>query len=187
MLISREKRDKNYAEYILYMWQVEDLIRANNCDISQIKKTIIPQYETDVDEETKQELVDWWDNLAEMMKIEKKEKSGHLQILINSVNEMNHFHSQLLSSTQHLDYQMKFSSVLPMINELKTKIKPEPQNDIEAMLTVIYLSIMMKIKGDKITDSTNQAIKVFSEVLALLSKLYKDDEEGKIEWNLNEN
>ena len=27
MLIAREKRKSNVAEYILYMWQVEDLLR----------------------------------------------------------------------------------------------------------------------------------------------------------------
>ena len=33
MIIARRKRKENIAEYLLYMWQVEDLIRANNFDM----------------------------------------------------------------------------------------------------------------------------------------------------------
>ena len=32
MIIARQKRKENIAEYLLYMWQVEDLIRANKFD-----------------------------------------------------------------------------------------------------------------------------------------------------------
>lgn len=38
MIIASRKRKENIAEYILYMWQIEDIIRANSCDIEQIKK-----------------------------------------------------------------------------------------------------------------------------------------------------
>ena len=33
MIIARQKRKENIAEYLLYMWQVEDLIRANKFDM----------------------------------------------------------------------------------------------------------------------------------------------------------
>ena len=36
MIIARRKRKENIAEYLLYMWQVEDLIRANNFDMDSI-------------------------------------------------------------------------------------------------------------------------------------------------------
>ncbi len=31
--IADRLKEKNIAEYLIYMWQVEDLLRANNCDI----------------------------------------------------------------------------------------------------------------------------------------------------------
>ena len=37
MIIARRKRKENIAEYLLYMWQVEDLIRANNFDMDSAK------------------------------------------------------------------------------------------------------------------------------------------------------
>ncbi len=44
MLIAREKRKTNIAEYILYMWEIEDLIRANGFDIDKIDRNIIRRF-----------------------------------------------------------------------------------------------------------------------------------------------
>lgn len=38
MFVSRQLKEKNIAEYLIYMWQIEDLIRANGCDMEKIKK-----------------------------------------------------------------------------------------------------------------------------------------------------
>ena len=43
MIIARQKRKENIAEYLLYMWQVEDLIRANKFDMDSINRTVIAQ------------------------------------------------------------------------------------------------------------------------------------------------
>ena len=47
MLIAETKRKENMAEYLLYMWQVEDLIRANGCDIDAIERNLISRYDVD--------------------------------------------------------------------------------------------------------------------------------------------
>ena len=41
MIIAQKKRKENIVEYMLYMWQVENLIRANNLDMDKIEQTII--------------------------------------------------------------------------------------------------------------------------------------------------
>lgn len=78
MNIASEKRKSNIAEYILYMWQVEDSIRAYNLDIAEIEKNVInPQNLT---EEQHKMQVEWYESLIDMMRRENVEKSGHLQI-----------------------------------------------------------------------------------------------------------
>lgn len=47
MFTAEQLRKQNIAEYLLYMWQIEDLIRANDCDIEKIKATVIPSYGLD--------------------------------------------------------------------------------------------------------------------------------------------
>ena len=44
MNIAKQLRNKNIAEYLLYMWQTEDILRANHCDIDQLRKNVIAQF-----------------------------------------------------------------------------------------------------------------------------------------------
>ena len=38
MYIAKKLRKTSIAEYLLYMWQIEDLIRAYGCSIGRIKR-----------------------------------------------------------------------------------------------------------------------------------------------------
>ena len=49
MIIAQKKRKENIAEYLLYMWQVEDLIRAAGVSPEGVEQLLLPRY--DVDEE----------------------------------------------------------------------------------------------------------------------------------------
>ncbi len=61
MIIAQQRKKENLAEYILYMWQVEDIIRAYNFDITAIEKNIIAHFKET--EEKQKEIYDWYDNL----------------------------------------------------------------------------------------------------------------------------
>ena len=54
MFISQQLRKKNIAEYLLYMWQVEDTIRAFGCSLSRIRRDYIDKF--DYNEEEKEEV-----------------------------------------------------------------------------------------------------------------------------------
>ena len=62
MKIAQQLKAKNIAEYLIYMWQVEDLIRANGCDIDKIRENIISRYP----EEERPALEEWYGNLIDM-------------------------------------------------------------------------------------------------------------------------
>ena len=47
MIIAEQKRKENIAEYLLYMYQVEDMIRANKLDLESIEQTLISKFEVD--------------------------------------------------------------------------------------------------------------------------------------------
>ena len=44
MIIASQKRKENIAEYLLYMWQIEDIIRAYKLDIDTIDEQIVSKY-----------------------------------------------------------------------------------------------------------------------------------------------
>ena len=47
MIVASKKRKENIAEYLLYMWQIEDLIRANGLDMDKIRTNIIDRFDLD--------------------------------------------------------------------------------------------------------------------------------------------
>ena len=46
MIIAEQKYKENIIEYIIYIRQIQDIIRLANCDIEEINKLIIDQYKT---------------------------------------------------------------------------------------------------------------------------------------------
>ena len=54
MFIAKKLRQENVCEYLLYMWQIEDLIRALGLDMDRINDQIIKTYP--VSEAEKKEL-----------------------------------------------------------------------------------------------------------------------------------
>lgn len=79
MYISQQLKKKNIAEYLLYMWQVEDMLRASNFDMEVVKKNIIDPYPSLTDEQ-RRELTQWYQDLINMMHDEQVMQKGHVQI-----------------------------------------------------------------------------------------------------------
>lgn len=95
MYTASQKRKENIAEYLLYMWQIEDLIRANNLDIDKIRSSIIDLY--DLPPEKKKEMEEWYESLIDMMRREGVEKNGHLQLNKNVIIQLDDLHRQLMA------------------------------------------------------------------------------------------
>ena len=79
MLIAKRTKENNIAEHVIYMFQIEDIIRANNLDLDSIIKTLIePQIR---DEKLVQEYKAWYAILIKTMKNEGVDKKGHISDL----------------------------------------------------------------------------------------------------------
>ena len=178
MLIAKQKRKENIAEYILYLFQVEDLIRAFNLDAGLIQQQLISRYETD--EITSPQITEWYLNLARMMEKEGIQKTGHLQFLTNIINELNEFHLTLIKTELDKMYVQVFRSTAGILSELRQKNKTT-DNDIQLALDTIYGYLLLKIQKKEISGETTGAIKQLSGWLGLLSKLYKDFEAGELD------
>ncbi len=177
MIISREKKQKNIAEYILYMWQIEDLIRAYSFDLVAIEREIISRF--DLDEQTKKEMVDWYDNLIQNMLNEKVEKRGHIRAIENIVNDLYKLHLKLLDSEHNPEYKKEFEQLLPYLSDLLKKVKSKEKNIIKILLETLYGILLLKIKKEKISKKTLEATKKISEFISLLVKKYHQNEKDE--------
>ncbi len=180
MIIARQKRNENIAEYILYMWQLEDLIRANDFDLARINREIVSRFEAGGAE--KKKIFDWYEELVEAMKTEKITVQGHLQLLVSLVADLDDFHFRLIESPQHSDYQELYGDSVHNISDFRLKMNNRDKiSDMEVCLTVLYGYMLMKMKKRTISDDTLEAIETIRRMMALLAAKYKAFEEGSLE------
>ena len=162
MYISQQLKKKNIAEYLLYMWQVEDLIRANGCDMERIRKNIIEPYPAT--DEQKKELARWYEDLINMMQQEGVLEKGHVQINKNIIVWLTDLHLRLLRSPKFPYYS-------------GDKDVPELETCFDAM----YGVLMLKLQKKEISEETMKAVKAISDLLAMLAGYYIKDKEGDLE------
>ena len=176
MYIAQELRKKNIAEYLLYMWHIEDLIRAYGCSLARINKEYISKFEYTDDQ--KEEMIDWYGNLIRMMNLEGKRESGHLQINAIIIQELNELHNNLLQSTKFPFYNAEYYKVLPFIVELRNK-GDKDINEIETCMNALYGTMMLRLQNKTISPDTEHAIKEISTFIGMLNDYYiKDKKEG---------
>lgn len=144
----RSKKD-NIAEYILYLWQMEDYLRA------------FPQHA-----DATPELHD----LNEMMHREGIIEGGHLALATNALSEMEELHAQLLD--EDALYRAAIIRLTPQLNLLKAKTDKPTMSDIEACLVLLYQIMMLRLQHREISPETAGVQQQATQVLQFLSKTY---------------
>ena len=174
MITASAKKRENIAEYLLYMWQIEDLIRAQDLDIDRIQENIIDKY-AGLDEQQKKEMREWYESLIDMMRREDVVKSGHIQLNKNVIIALEDLHRRLLADSKFASYSAQFYHTLPIIVELRAKAGDNKVGEIETCFNALYGILMLRLQGKEISEETKQAAAQVSKFLALLSHYYKLD------------
>ncbi|MDR2915327.1 MAG: DUF4924 family protein [Tannerella sp.] len=174
MIIARQKRKENIVEYLIYMWQVEDLIRACHFDMDKIEECVISQYEQP--ENIKQEIRGWFQELIDMMRSEGVTENGHIQINKNVVAELTDLHLRLLKSPRENIYGTLYYKTLPAIAQLRSKSGGNDISELETCLTAVYGYLLLKMQGKEISSETTESIKQISSLLAFLAARFHEEE-----------
>ena len=184
MLVSRELRKKNIAEYLLYMWQVEDLLRANDLSLDKIKDSIVEPY--NLPAELSAELLQWYADLIDMMHQEDVKENGHLQINRNVIINLTDLHQRLLHSPKVPFYSAAYYKALPFIVEFRTKSDGRDKNELENCFDALYMVWMMKLQKRGMNEETLKATAEISKFISMLSLYFKKDEQGKLDLESEE-
>ena len=178
MIIASQKRKENIAEYLLYMWQIEDIIRANDLDIDKIETNVINKFQ--LTDPQKKEMTEWYESLIDMMRRENVEKCGHLQLNKNVIIQLTDLHLALLKDPRFSQYTAEFYKALPYIVELRAKSGENPTGEIETCFNALYGMLMLRLQNKDVTPETQNAVAQISKFLASLSKNYHLDREDKL-------
>lgn len=180
MFIANQLRQHNIAEYLLYMWQIEDTIRAFGCSLSRIRREYIDRFE--YSEEEKEEEIDWFGNLIKMMNEEGCRERGHLQINQVTLQLLSELHQQLLASSKFPFYSTTYYKVLPFIVELRNRGANKSENEIETCLNALYGVMMLRLQQKEVTPNTEHAVKEISNFVGMLSDYYQQDKVRPLEF-----
>ena len=180
MFIAKKLKKENICEYLLYMWQVEDLIRAFGLNLEAINERIIANYP--VTEAERKTLYEWYESLIEMMRLENVQEKGHLQLNKNTIIELNELHGLLLKSGKDAGYNAKFYHVLPFISQLRNQQQDSQLSDIELCFNFQYGIMLLRMKKAEITPETLQAQTEISKFMVLLTRNYQLFQDGELDF-----
>lgn len=173
MFVASQKRKENIAEYLLYMWQIEDLIRANNLDIDRLRHNIIDP--SPLSDDQRRRLTEWYESLIDMMRAEGVAESGHLQINKSVLSQLAELHQKLLADPRQTDYSALFYKTLPFIVELRAKAGESAKGEIETCFTALYGMLMLRLQAKEISAETEAAVRQISSFIASLARHYHSE------------
>ena len=182
MFVAYQKKKENICEYFIYMFQIEDIIRACKFNRQTIETTLLPKYPSEpaVQAEVKQ----WYFGLADQMEEERLQQSGHLVSLNNKIDEVFDFHLYLQNNPKEVAYQMRFAKVEPILAELRQKQNAQSLNDLHLALNTIYGFTILRLKGAQVSKGTAAAVSELMMWLNTLSAKFKDYESGEMKIEL---
>ena len=174
MITASQKKKENIAEYLLYMWQIEDLIRAFGLDIDRIQENIVDKHER-LSEEQRKDMTEWYESLIDMMRREGVTENGHLQLNKNVIIALDDLNARLVKDPKHAIYATEYYKVLPLIVELRAKAGDNKVGEIETLFNFLYGILMLRIQGKDISKGTLEAASQVSHFLGTLAQYYKKD------------
>ena len=183
MHISRVKKTENIAEYILYMYHVEDTIRKFMFNIPLL-----------IDQYVRKQLPDasflgqyenWYSSIAHEMQQTGKEKKGHICEVEEVITELIYLHNTLLSVVKDPKYIGLVEASLIYLDEFKTKAEMLNNHDVEILLHAMNMKLQLKVRKSEITQETEEAFDSMRIQLAYLSREFHKMKSG--DWLINPN
>ena len=170
MFVAKKLREQNITGYVIYMFQVEDVIRAYGLDLERICEEYLPRFQYS-DEQLRQER-EWYEALIRMMREEGVQQSGHVQVVRNTIMLLADRHQELLRDPKQPFYSAAYYKALPFIVELRAHGADKEKSEIENCLDALYGATLLKMQGRELSAQTQQALAPITHLLESLAELY---------------
>jgi len=181
MDIAQQKRRENIAEYILYLWQLEDLLRALQFSPEAIYSQLVAP--RPIPEEGKNNFLIWYMEIGNLLRQEGKESQGHLEHTLHLIGDLHNLHLQLLELPIGEHYRQTFSRVAPELPRLRLILGKEraEMSDTELQFRALYAAMLYRIKGEGEKSPVSDTLALISPSSGELAALYGKVERGEID------
>lgn len=178
--VAEKKKAQNIPEYIIYMYQMEDLLRAYNFNLDDVRQYVISHYP--VSETEKIETTIWFSDLAFEMKNAKVEETGHLPKTQELVDQLASIHWSLLKTDR--DYFDLYQNAKPHLIQLIFEAgEKAPKHEIQMAINAIYGQLLARLRSREVPADILEATDTFGDLLSYLNWAYFNSEEAKAKQN----
>jgi hypothetical protein len=182
MTIAAQKKEENIVEYLLYVWQMQDLLRAADFELAAVRAFLSNDPAADLDLEAE---LEWFANLGKAIKNAGVQKAGHIPETQEILIELNYLHGTLIDLLKDEKYSEAFKKAQPSLDEFLKRSGNQHMNPIEAGMTALYGLLVLRLQGKEVSQETMGAMKHFQQFLALLAVRYKQMKKGELNQQLN--
>jgi hypothetical protein len=182
MLIALQKKEENIAEYMLYMYQIEDVIRAYQFDLERIVNEFVrPQLP---DASFLEQYRKWYEGLINEMQSEKITETGHLFQLREILVELSYLHNSLLNVVNDAKYKALYEAAIEHIEDFREHSNLKDRNQIEICFQALYMKLLLRLQKKEISQETEDSFDSMRVLLAYLSRAYHRMKSGEgTYWN----
>jgi len=176
MTIAERKYAENIAEYVIYMWQMQDLLRAVNFDVESLEsflRSFLPS------EEKIQEEKIWFEGLAKSMKRSGAQEKGNVEEVQEVISELNLLHTTLNTLLRDDEYIAANERAKENLDAYRERANGKALGEVEAYLTALYGLMVLRLRKQEISEETRKAMKTFSDVMVLLALQYNKMKKGE--------
>ena len=165
-----DKKRNNIAGYVISMWHVEDLMRANAFNLDKVEELLIAPM--DADESTKADTRAWYSSIIQRMKLQGIELQGHLSEVEEVLNELEFLHNSLVNVIRDEPYVALFAEARPAITALQSQADDQADGPITTGFTAIYGVLLLRAQGKPVSPATTEAEGHIRRLLEALSVHY---------------
>lgn len=184
MYIAQRKRAENIAEYILYLWQLEDLLRAMQFSPEAIYAKLAAPVSTE-DPEAGSRLLLWYVEIGNLLRQEGKTSSGHLDHTLHLITNLQGLHEDLLKAPAGERYRELYTRLEPELPHLRQLMGNPEISDVELSFRALYAVMLYRIKGDGTKESSiSDVIELVSPLVGELARIFHLTEHGELDiWD----
>ncbi len=179
---ARRLRNENVAEYILYLWQIEALLRALQFSPEAIYSQFVAPRK-DLSADAQQVLLSWYVELGELLCKEGKEEKGHLEHTLHLIADLHNLHLHLQKNDAGARYRVLYTRLEEVLPDLRALMEGEHStsiSDTELSFRALYAAMLYRIKGEGGKSAVIDTLEYISPVIAELVKLYHQTERGEV-------
>ena len=164
--------------YILYLWQLEDLLRALQFSPEAIYSQLVAPRQ--IEEQQKEIYLLWYMDIVNLLREEGKEQSGHLDHTMHLIADLHNLHLQLMELPVGEHYRATFANLAPHLATLRSTLDREEASSTEICFRSLYAAMLYRIKGQG-EKAVADTLEFVSPVVAELSAMYGKVERGEVD------